>query len=758
MANTTATLRKVLQTRSTQELAKLSEHWAVARVIPENRSEIGEDENIMEITSVRFAWAALSTTARDLLHQMISFEVMDGIPREDLQKLARLTDAAFVAALAELEQNLMLIEIRPDAKVRQRLETRAQKVEYVLAIPKDFYAMFTRIDREIYDPQRDSTKLSLSDLLATLDLSTLQTIYMLNTIQSGSFGLGMYTSMHDSRSIAHSLAGKLVQPTIVEMLWEKLDATEQQICRQLCRADGVAAVAEVQSALKLSRSAIATYIRRLEHYGLVFNAFSDQTYKIFIGRGTFKVLRKLIGEIDQLQEQTKNASSASIERETAPVLIHESRQQLLADLAIVVNAVYQMVIEPTQAGYVPKRLANKIFPLLHGSRPMYYEGTDDYLDMVFSIAEALDLINLQQNNGQKARYQPGPRLKDWMGLEADEQTRRLLELWQKVSVREWSDVSGVHYRPSNYGFGYSIESQSARRGLLEYLTAHCQPGRWYALRPLLQTIKANHLFLLREHSRYSAYNGQRNRKEVLANWEHIDAEIIAGLIASSLHEMGLVTLGFDADPAPDSAEARNPDAFQLTELAAQTLWNSHPTDPADAPRPRSLIIQPNFELLLLQPDYITLYKLLPFVKVEQIEMVSRLTLTQESVRRGVEAGYGVEHIIRTLQECSQKELPQNVLYTLQDWGKLYKDATISQLILLEVSSASIADEICASTKLRTLELRRLGPCAIAVGGQVSLQALRTALEKEGVILHIQGDILSAREIATATTSGYGRRR
>jgi hypothetical protein len=505
---------------------------------------------------------------------------------------------------------------------------------------------------------------------------------------------------------------------------------------------------------------MATYIRRLEHYGLVFNAFSGQDYKMFIGRGTFKVLRKLIGELDQMQEQARNAPPISIERESAPIIVHETRNQLLSDLAIVVNAVYQMVIEPTQGGYVPKRLANKIFPLLHGSRPMYYEGTDNYLDMVFSIAEALKLIHLQQSAGQKARYMPGPKLKDWTGREADEQTRRLLELWQKASAREWSDLSGVHYRPSNYGFGYSVESQSARQGLLEYLTAHCQPNRWYALQPLLQTIKANHLLILREHSRYAAYTGQRNRKEILANWEHTDAEIIAGLIASSLHEMGLVTLGFDANPAPDSADARNPDAFQFTELAAQVIWNIHPTDPENAvdPRPRTLIVQPNFELLLLQPDYPTLYKLLPFVKVEQVELVSRLTLTQESVRRGVEAGYSVEQIIRTLQECSQKELPQNVLYTLQDWSRLYKDATISQVILLEVSSEAIADEMCTSPKLRSLQLRRLGPCAIAVGGQISLQVLRTALEREGIILHIQGDILSAREIASSSTSVYGRRR
>ena len=106
------------------------------------------------------------------------------------------------------------------------------------------------------------------------------------------------------------------------------------------------------------------------------------------------------------------------------------KSHILYDLAIVINAVYQMVIEPTQAGKVPKRLANKIFPLLHGSRPNYYEDTDYYLDMVFQIAKSLQLLQVKESLGQKARYMPGPNLEEWARLEAFEQTRRLLELWE----------------------------------------------------------------------------------------------------------------------------------------------------------------------------------------------------------------------------------------------------------------------------------------------------------------------------------------
>ena len=761
MVNITAALRKALQARSAEELTRIAESWAVAQLSFDGESEEDKERRLADIISARFAWDVLSINARDILHQMIAFKIMDGVPRGDLQALTTLTEAEFVAALTELERSIMLIETRPDSKVRQRLEARSQQSNHVLAIPKDFHSLFTTIDMEIYGLHGDRSKMQLADLLAALDDLKLQTIHTLTTNNSGNFGLGFYASSRTTYDLARSVAGKLVQPNFIELIWEKLESTEQQICRWLCRADGIAEVSEVQEALNLSRASIARYVNRLENNGLAFDTFSGQEHKIFIGRGTFKVLRKLIGELDQLEAQAQRVSSMPLEPPEAPSIILDAQSQLLYDLAIVIGAVYQMVIEPTQAGRVPKRLANKIFPLLHGSRPNYYEDTDYYLDMVFSLAVTLGLLQERESLGQKARYMPGPKLEEWARMEAFAQTRHLLEIWEKASNRSWSDVAGVNYRPDSYGYGSYIEAHSSRQGLLVYLGEHCQAGHWYAVEPFLQSIKLNHLFLLREHSRYASYGGTRNRKDVLSHWDHIDAEIITGMLASSLHELGLVTLGYQSKPSPDNAnEIKNPDAFQFTELAAQAMWNTHTaaqeTDSSE--RARTLIVQPNFELLLLQPDYPTLYKLLPFTKVNQVEMVSRLTLTQESVRRGVEAGYGVEQIIHTLQACSQKELPQNVLYTLQDWGRLYKDATVSQIMLLEVSSEAIADEICTSPKFRALELRRLGPCAVAVGDQVSLQVLRTTLEKEGVILHIQGDILSAREFASASTSGYGRRR
>jgi hypothetical protein len=181
----------------------------------------------------------------------------------------------------------------------------------------------------------------------------------------------------------------------------------------------------------------------------------------------------------------------------------------------------------------------------------------------------------------------------------------------------------------------------------------------------------------------------------------------------------------------------------LTDLASAVLeTKGEPTYTAILSNGRSLIVQPSFELLLLQPDLSTVYSLLPFAQINQIGMASRLTLTRQSVLRGLEAGRNIEQIIKFLEEHSQKELPQNVVYTLRDWTKSYKEVSISQVLLLDVPDEAIANEICTSSKFKALGLRRIGPCVIAVDSDTTLQKLRSALEKEGIVVRISGDIIS----------------
>jgi hypothetical protein len=200
----------------------------------------------------------------------------------------------------------------------------------------------------------------------------------------------------------------------------------------------------------------------------------------------------------------------------------------------------------------------------------------------------------------------------------------------------------------------------------------------------------------------------------------------------------MVSLGYHAPSSKvEAGQVFNPDAFMLTEFGAAVLSENPAnalTSVEQAATERALVVQPSFEVLLLHPDMPTLYSLLPFAQINQVEVVSRFTLTRTSVLRGLKVGMTVEQMLKVLQDHSQKEIAQNVEYTLRDWARLYKGARLSQTVLLEVSSEALADEICASSKLQSFGLRRLGPCAIAAQGDVN--SLRRTLDKEGIAVTV----------------------
>lgn len=748
-----AALRKLLLTCSEEELARIALIWGIHALPDDAYLDSFElvGEQMLSPICARFAWESLSEQTRALLHQVISLEVMDGIPGTDLQKLARLSDVEFAASLKELEQSLMLFHDRPGMHARARMEVRGERVNHVLSIPKDFRGLLAAIDDEIYASDHDRSQMTLIEVLRTCDAEKLQAmadIYNRRSAQLAHFPYGS--------ELARSLAGRLVQVENLEFAWSELDEPAQKFCRWLCRHEGSVDIAEIRLALNLSNAALSAVLHQLENYGLVFDTFSGQERKVFVGPGIYRVLARLIQELDQLLQKQRLEASAPLLLEIPPVVIHEAETLALYDLAIVIGATYQQTIEPTQAGYVPKRVANKLSPLLHTHRPDMYGGGDHYLDILFRAAQQLGLLKLQESVGQKPHFLPGDDLEVWARRSQVEQIRQLLELWWNPANYFWSDIAGVNFRVSDVGL--SIEMRNARRVLTQYLIAHCEPGHWYSIKSFLATLKEHDHLLLRPKPRYSPafQRGVSTLKYSLERWDQEDGEIIIGLLSSTLHEFGLVNLGYDQDHS--SREQRNPLAFQLTDLAARVFQaqpNIEDVPVAPEAAARRIIVQPNFEVLLLQPDYNALYRLLAFVHVEQVGMVSRLTLNQESIRRGVESGWSIEQMIQALQELSQESVPQNVLYTLQDWGRLYKDATVSQVLLLEVNNEAVADEICSSAKFRTLELRRLGPLAIAVQGQVSLQVLRTTLEKGGLIVRIQGDIVNVRD---AVSTYYGRRR
>lgn len=420
---------------------------------------------------------------------------------------------------------------------------------------------------------------------------------------------------------------------------------------------------------------------------------------------------------------------------------------MIYDLAHIVNMVYQQNVEPTKGGYLPKRLSNKIRPLLQG-RPRYnYDGSDDYVDMLLTLLVNIHVLHAvtPPQGDMKTRIVPGRGFSSWAKMELEEQAACLVTVW--VSQRLLFDATGVDYDPWDSTWGpsvYTRDTRSGRQTLLESLR-ECVPGTWYSTESLLEKLWKERPLALYHLSATQQKEEVRRVKMLRDHWLQTDGQLYIGMLESTLRDIGLIIPGYD-EPVPVDEQGKMC-GFMVTELGAMVIKQvltdemKRTASNVSATTTHALIVQPDFELFLLHPHFPTLYAVLPFAQLHQVGSASRLTLTKSSLLRGIAAGQKIERIVQMLAEVSQKELPQNVVYTLQDWAKLYKETQVSQAVLLETPDEATASQLCASARLQKFGVRQLAPCVVALDGDANLQEVRNALEKEGVTPQLLGNFV-----------------
>jgi hypothetical protein len=733
------TLKQALAEYSEEQLKQLAQAWRIADPPEEGwRHHLGLlIQRMQDPIAARFAWEQSSEDERKVLHNLLNFSASNGALHDVILKITRLPEASFEQALTVLKQNMLIMEDQTSIKLASATtgssstpKKPASMKTTKLSIAKDLLAPLSSVANEIYALNLDRPQMRLEYILGRLGQDRLYEIGRL-------YGF----MLHDyfSRTLPSTrLAGQMVQPDVAYYAWDHLDANTRKLLKWLCENDGVATMQAARDYTGFDNSSLSAVIHTLERFALAFDTFAGSERKLFVPRELLKNLSKAAG---QAENEEDKAPAGLVALDAPPQSIHKGETSILYDLATIIGATFQQNIEPTQADRVPKRIANKLLPQLQiAQRLQPYYGEDETIDMLYSMALQLGLVkrNKSSADGIKPRYVQGPLFEKWSHMDVPTQTHSLLEYW--LQGHHWIDIAGVNF---NQNDNFYLDVLAGRKAIIAFLST-CTPGQWYSIDSLLRTIKDQDPYALRPRQAAMGVSAYRSARNMLANWYKSDGEVIIGMFTSTLFELGIVTLGYQDAKTLEKGEPVNPDAFMLSDLASTVLQTAgEPSYSSVLPtNGRTLIVQPSFELLLLQPDMPTVYSLLPFAQVNQIGIASRLTLTRNSVLRGLEAGRNIEQIIKILEEHSQKELPQNVLYTLRDWTKSYKEVTISQVLLLDVPSEAIANEVCSSPKLSAFGLRKITPCVIAVDSDTSLQDLRRVLDKEGIVVRISGDIVS----------------
>jgi hypothetical protein len=443
----------------------------------------------------------------------------------------------------------------------------------------------------------------------------------------------------------------------------------------------------------------------------------------------------------------------------APPTVRVGEPLTIFNAAIMINNVYQQNLEPTQGGYIPKRIANKLRQQLKGQELLSPDGIDARLELLLAALQELGVLQLtsQVLLKEKPVYEPGAVMDVWAKLEMYWQARQLLTRWATSSY--WPGLAGANFQAPP-GYQYSLNPKAGRAVLLQYLTDSTRPYVWYDISSILKDLHKQQPAIMRTN--YS-YLSKKQRDQFAKNsqeWMQTEGEIYIGMISSALFEMGIVDLGYDqASLAFDGKTRINPTAMRLNEFGKQVI-KELPSDEKQARKEaekllreitaaaaepaRKFIIQPNFEVLLLEPDMPALYSVLPFVQIKQLGQSSTLQLSQNALLRGMRSGLSVDAIIQILQDRCKNDLPQNVTYSLRDWAKQYREATISQVYLIEVP-ATLTEFLATHEKLQKQGIRLVAPGVLSAPADSDLNTLKSILEKEKIVVHTKGNFVMYEE-------------
>jgi hypothetical protein len=173
-----------------------------------------------------------------------------------------------------------------------------------------------------------------------------------------------------------------------------------------------------------------------------------------------------------------------------------------------------------------------------------------------------------------------------------------------------------------------------------------EPGVWHSLDTFVAKAK-NTLFLSNQPFR----------------WIHFDTERIWNIMNIYLRILGILET---------TMNDRNHRFFRITSLGSFCLERIYPEELESEMESHQgrLMVHPNFEVTLvaheIQPR--SLLELAMFSGPTKLDTMSVFKITKETVREGIKLGLSPSEMISFLKENCKGEVPQNVEYSIEDWG------------------------------------------------------------------------------------------
>jgi len=681
---------------------------------------------LMDETAVKWIWDEMSSQEHQFLNWLMEQRGMAAFV--DSLPLALESSPAEVDALLANLARLGVVDVEEVSTRGNRVLAAQYRFAYganlgggeerrVVSLSNEVARVLKKLGQELLAPPRFDA--SLSSLFDYYELGQLEQIAL-------AWKLKISQPAYYKEEIADLLLEILSQPERIAAAIGSLPAGPKAIYNLICNKGGRINLTELRKQAGMEESDLRQHLRYLAQRFLALETYFEARRYFFIPKDIMQPHVPIANEPPPIEP---------IAREPAVTRIVPP-YALAWDILTVLNFVQQNSVALTaQDSRLPKRLIKRINEMMLVPSELT-DDADDRLDLVLHAALSLDLLRHDAGN-----LVVTPRTDDWAAnLTFAAQQRRLFKLW----------LDDVHwFEPLVYvgGYWWSGNVTAGRKKVVEKL-ASLEAGCWYSALSLMRHFEQADPYLFRSKADTLRYIGYRNLGRFQEEWPQREGRVILKIVETGLHWLGLVDVGYD-DEGQFVAFRVKPEAHEL--LATNGDGKLPKTDSMR----KMLLLQPNFEVLVFHPESGSLWRLLKFADLTRHDMVSAYTITKESVVRAVENGTSVSEILKFLAEQSQREVPQNVARSIEDWGRSIKRVRLTDATILEVDDPNVLDELAASRKTSTYLLRRLSPTLALVNlPETNAWSRSSALQKLAKTLKTAGYSALALERA----NGNGRER
>ena len=548
----------------------------------------------------------------------------------------------------------------------------------VLVFPRELAKPFRRLIGEKLFEDTTKTKVELSHLPLRQLLERLEPEQIES--QAETWGLVAMLGSQDIKEIADELARVLAEQEMQNRIVGQLDLDAQRLLLRLREKNTTipALLKEYVSLNRLGRS-----LRPLTERLLAWEVFENDQSIVFVPT-----------EIRQPRVAATPRSEMALQSVTEPTqgITPYPPYALAWDALTFLNYMGQNEVILTSQHYIPKRHVTRIIKLLW--QPERADSEDRY-NFLQNLCERQQLY-LKDDEQRVLLASAG--LNEWLKLDFYAQMRLLFEDW----------LHRPHFSgPVQYPYYYNSQQViiKANQTMLGWLR-QCQTGVWFSLNSLLNKIQLEDPFFI--YSRRELLNrfGLKQVEEMTRQWNKVEAEVISKTFGSVFEWLGIVQISRDA--------LGHVEAFRLTDFGAEMV--GQPAAPVQTLPivAKPLLVQPNFEVLLLSPQVETLWTLLKFSFQRKLDLVSIFVIDRLSVLRGLELGFTTTAMLEWLTANNPQLLPQNIQVSVRDWGKDFKRVTVEQTVLVETEDPKVLDELMQSRQYAEYFVRRLSPTAAVV--------------------------------------------